>query len=272
MSDSIAIFDSGLGGLTVLREVCRALPSENILYFGDTARVPYGEKCQETIIGYAQEITNFLVSQQVKIIVVACNTVSAYAAEILRDEFSIPIVDVIDPVVRLLAEEVHPKHVAVLGTKATVRSGVYQKRLQQRLPQIKVTMVPCSLFVPLVEEHFQEHPATKLIIEEYLSPVINSGVDTIVLGCTHYPLLKEMILEVVGNQVKIVDSAQACADEIMRVMDNYQIPLAPYDKPFLKYFVSDDPEMFRQFGENFLGTSIGYVEKVELQKNLLVRQ
>ncbi len=265
MKGSIAIFDSGLGGLTVLREIRQAFPTESLLYFGDTARVPYGEKCRETIIDYSREIGHFLASQQVKMIVIACNTASAYAAEVLRQEFAIPIVDVINPVVHLLAENVRLNHVAVLGTKATVRSGVYQERIRQKLPHSKVTMVPCSLFVPLVEEHYQEHPATKLIIEEYLSPLLDKGVDAVVLGCTHYPLLKKGIQEVIGDQITIMDSAKACADEIKKVMARHELFSPSGEKSFSKYLVSDDPEMFKKFGESFLGTPIDDVEKIEFQ-------
>jgi glutamate racemase len=259
---SIAVFDSGLGGLTVLKAIREMLPEENIVYFGDTARLPYGDKSSETVIRYSCEIGRFLLTQDIKMLVVACNTASAYAAEQLRQEFSIPVIDVINPLVEEIRQEGSSKHIAVLGTQATIRSGVYQKRIQEALPHVKVTSLACPLFVPLVEEHFQNHPAARLVIEEYLSPLRDAEIDTVVLGCTHYPMLEKPLREFFGADVNIVDSASACARKIMRERAACSLNLSLSDKAQLKYFVSDDPDKFKRFGEHFLGTIIGSVEKV----------
>lgn len=261
---AIAVFDSGLGGLTVLKEIRQLLPNEQYIYFGDTARVPYGGKSRETVIRYSHEIGRFLLSQNIKMLVVGCNTASAYAADSLAKEFQIPVFNVIDPLVEELAQ--YPsKHIAVLGTRATVRSGVYQDRLAAALPEVKVTAIPCPLFVPIVEEHFQDHPATRLVIEEYLSTLKGKGVDTVVLGCTHYPLLKQQIQEYLGNEVRIVDSATACAKQIKNGSNPHLFNKSLSVNGKLKYFVSDDPEKFTRLGEQFLGTQIGPVEHVEIK-------
>lgn len=261
---AIAVFDSGLGGLTVLKELRKFFPDEQFIYFGDTARVPYGGKSRETVIRYSHEIGRFLLSQNIKMLVVGCNTASAYAADSLAKEFQIPVFNVIDPMVEELAQ-CSSKHIAVLGTKATIRSEVYQNRLSAALPEVKVTAIPCPLFVPIVEEHFQDHPATRLVIEEYLSPLKKEGVDTVLLGCTHYPLLLKQIQEFLGDEVRIVDSATACAKQIKSRSNPclFNKSISFNDK--LKYFVSDDPEKFTRLGERFLGTRIGPVEHVEIK-------
>lgn len=261
---AIAVFDSGLGGLTVLKEIRQQLPGENLIYFGDTARVPYGGKSRETVIRYSLEIGQFLQSQNIKMLVIGCNTASAYASDILAKEFQIPVFNVIDPLVEELSSE-PVKHIAILGTSATIRSGVYQERLAKVLPGVKLTAVPCPLFVPIVEEHFQHHASTRLIIEEYLSPLKGGDVDTVILGCTHYPLLRQQIQDFLGDQVRIVDSAIACAKQIKKGSKplSFNKSLSVNDK--LKYFVSDDPEKFIRLGEQFLGTKIGSVEHVEIK-------
>lgn len=260
---AIAVFDSGLGGLTVVKALREQLPNEEIIYFGDTARVPYGGKSRETVIRYSREISAFLLSQKIKALVVGCNTASAYAADILASEMNLPVFNVIDPLIKEIS--VHPaKQIAVLGTAATVRSGVYQERLAQALPNVSVTAISCPLFVPIVEEHFQEHPATRMIVEEYLAPVKESRIDTVILGCTHYPLLYRPIREYLGEEVRIVDSASACAKQIQKALcsEIFNNSLSVKDK--LKYFVSDDPDKFKRLGEQFLGTEIGPVEYVDL--------
>lgn len=259
---SIAVFDSGLGGLTVLKKIREMLPEENIVYFGDTARLPYGDKSRETVIRYSCEIGRFLLAQNITMLVVACNTASAYAAEQLRQEFSVPVIDVIDPLIEEMRQEGSSRHIAVLGTQATIQSGVYQKRIREALPHVKVTSLACPLFVPLVEENFQDHPVARLVVEEYLFPFKNAGIDTVVLGCTHYPMLKIPLRDFFGSDVNIVDSASACARKIMR--ERVACPLnTPFsDNATLKYFVSDDPDKFKRLGEHFLGTTIGSVEKV----------
>lgn len=262
-SCSIGIFDSGLGGLTVLREIMRSLPQEHITYFGDTARVPYGNKSQETILRYSSENTSFLVSHQIKMLVIACNTSSAYAIENLRQQFSIPIIDVIDPTVQMAAQKTKTQRIAVLGTKGTVKSGVYERKIQELLPAAEVISIACPLFVPLVEENFLSHPATALIIREYLQPVIDANVDVLILGCTHYPLLIAEIQKAVGDKVHILDSASTTAKRVSEELNKYQIKSDLNQEGRRNYFVSDDPEKFQRLGESFLGIPIRRVVLLE---------
>ncbi len=256
----LGVFDSGVGGLTVVRELFAALPHESMVYFGDTARVPYGNKSPETVIRYSLEIADFLVSLHCKLLVVACNTVSALALGDLRKHVTLPIVDVIEPAIESAARYGRTTHVAVLGTKATIRSGIYQQRLQEALPGVKISAVACPLFVPLVEERLHEHPATAMIVREYLKPLIKERVDMVILGCTHYPLLTEMIREVLGDHVVILDSARACVKKIEAVLSSSQLKAAAGSTVQIRYYVSDDVETFKKFGEHFLGRSIDSVE------------
>ncbi len=262
---SIAVFDSGLGGLTVLKAIRELLPNQDVIYFGDTARVPYGIKSKETVIRYAQEISEFLVSQDIKILVIACNTASAYASDQLSKELSIPVIDVVNPLIEEIADFSSIRHIAVLGTQATIRSGIYQKKLSRCLPQAKISPVACPLFVPLVEEHFQAHQAADLIVHEYLRQFKQNPVDAVILGCTHYPLMYKPIRNFFGPDVKIVDSAAACAKEIKKRIQSSGTHKILSDKAKLKYFVSDDPEKFKYLGEQFLGIEIGPVEKIQLR-------
>ena len=257
----IGIFDSGLGGLTVMRQVIKALPYENVIYFGDTARVPYGDKSPETIVRYSFENTSFLLSHQIKLLLVACNTASAYAIKELRQQFSLPIIDVIEPAVRKAIQITKNQRIAVLGTRATTHSGIYQKRILEKLPSAEVFSIACPLLVPLVEENFHSHPATRMIIQEYLSPLKKQGVDTVILGCTHYPLLFERIREEFGGDVTLLDSASACASEVVAQLEKIRLKTNLTTAGKHKYFVSDSPQKFRQVGENFLGVPIEKVER-----------
>ena len=261
--NAIAVFDSGLGGLTVVKALREHLPHEEIIYFGDTARVPYGGKSRETVIRYAREISTFLLSQKIKALVVGCNTASAYAADVLAAEFQLPVFNVIDPLIKEISV-LPAKKIAVLGTAATVRSGVYQTRLAEILPNATVIGIPCPLFVPIVEEHFQNHPAARMVVEEYLAPVKEAKVDTLILGCTHYPLLYRPIREYLGDEVRIVDSASACAKQIQMALSPQPFNNSLSVKDKLKYFVSDDPDKFKSLGQQFLGTEIGSVQFVDL--------
>ncbi|ADI37499.1 glutamate racemase [Waddlia chondrophila 2032/99] len=269
--NAIAVFDSGLGGLTVVKALCEHLPQEEIIYFGDTARVPYGGKSRETVIRYAREISAFLLSQEIKALVIGCNTASAYAADLLAAELELPVFNVIDPLIEEISA-CQAEHIAVLGTAATVRSGIYQARLAQKIPNVKVTGISCPLFVPIVEEHFQNHPAARLIVEEYLFRVKDERMDTVVLGCTHYPLLYCLIREYLGDEVRIVDSASACAKQIQAALFSHPFNNSLSVKGKLKYFVSDDPERFKHLGEQFLGVEIGPVECVDLNSVLQIPQ
>ena len=195
----IGVFDSGVGGLTVAREISRQLPYENIVYFGDTARVPYGSKSQNTIIRFSEQIIRFLRTKQVKAIVIACNTASALALDAVKDEFDLPIIGVVIPGARAAVEATTNGKVGVVGTEATVQSGMYTKVIQGMNPKIEVIEKACPLFVPLVEEGFKEHIVTREIIEYYLESMRNTDIDAMILGCTHYPLLRSKIREYMGD-------------------------------------------------------------------------
>ena len=197
----IGVFDSGVGGLTVAREISRQLPYENIVYFGDTARVPYGSKSQNTIIRFSEQIIRFLRTKQVKAIVIACNTASALALDAVKDEFDLPIIGVVIPGARAAVEATTNGKVGVVGTEATVQSGMYTKVIQGMNPKIEVIEKACPLFVPLVEEGFKEHIVTREIIEYYLESMRNTDIDAMILGCTHYPLLRSKIREYMGDNL-----------------------------------------------------------------------
>ena len=198
----IGVFDSGVGGLTVAREISRQLPYENIVYFGDTARVPYGSKSQNTIIRFSEQIIRFLRTKQVKAIVIACNTASALALDAVKDEFDLPIIGVVIPGARAAVEATTNGKVGVVGTEATVQSGMYTKVIQGMNPKIEVIEKACPLFVPLVEEGFKEHIVTREIIEYYLESMRNTDIDAMILGCTHYPLLRSKIREYMGDKIR----------------------------------------------------------------------
>ncbi|MDP3244127.1 MAG: glutamate racemase [bacterium] len=210
----IGIFDSGLGGLTVAREIIKKLPGQPIVYFGDTARTPYGNKGKKTIIKYAIEDAKFLLQQGADIIVIGCNTVSAVAAEVLREKFNLPIFDVIEPAVEAALRITKNNRIGVIGTRATIASGVYQKKLKIKNLKLKICEAACPLFVPLAEEGWVNSPEALAIAKKYLAPLKKAKVDTLILGCTHYPFLKPIIRRVMGGQVKLIDSAQAVADKL----------------------------------------------------------
>lgn len=259
-SQSIGMFDSGLGGLTVMQQVMHLLPYEKIVYFGDTARVPYGGKSPDTIIRYSIENAIFLMEQNVKMLVIACSTASACAIDKLQQIFNLPVIGSIAPGVEKAVQGSRHGRIAVLGTKATINSGVYQKGILHRLPHATVKAIACPLFVPLVEESFISHPVAKMIIKEYLAPLHHQKVDTVILGCTHYPLLHQLIQEELGGDVMIVDSAIACAEEVNIILEKYQIFTEYNVTQRHQYYVSDDPEKFRTIGREFLGMPLEHVE------------
>lgn len=265
---AIGMFDSGLGGLTVMQQILHALPQEKIIYFGDTARVPYGGKSGETIIRYSIENTIFLMEQNIKMLVIPCNTATAYALEKLRQVFNIPVIGVIEPGAEKAVQVTRNGRIAVLGTKATISSGIYEKEIHKRLPRAYVESIACPLFVPLVEEMYVSHPAAKLIVKEYLAPLRNKDVDTILLGCTHYPLLRQLIEEELGEQVTIVDSAVTCAETVSAYLGTHQMQAQRSEtQPQHQYFVSDDPEKFRSLGSAFLGMPLHNVKAASLFMN-----
>lgn len=247
------MFDSGAGGLTVMRQVMNLMPSEEIIYFGDTARFPYGDKAAKVIQNYAEENAAFLMDLGIKVLVMACNTASAFAFDHLRKTLPIPVVDVITPGAKRAATATQSGHIAVLGTTGTISSGAYQRAIALCSAELRVTAIPCPLFAPLVEERFTEHPATPLIVEEYLGSLRSSDVDTILLGCTHYPMLHTAIHRVVGQDVALIDSAEACAEELLRILQLHGLQSTGIlGGCSHRYFVSDNPEKFRLHAAAFI--------------------
>lgn len=260
---AIGIFDSGVGGLTVYREIARQLAKEEFIYLGDTGRVPYGTKSPSTVLRYAQEAATFLVSHRVKMIVVACNTASAVALADLEERFRLPVVGVIEPGARKAAAVTKNRRVGVIGTEGTIKSGAYTRAIHALDPHIEVIATACPLFVPLVEEGWAEHPVTRLIAQEYLAPLLGQGIDTLVLGCTHYPLLKPTLRAILGEQVTLVDSAAETAKSVRAVLhkDNLFRRSLP---PPTRFFVTDLPTRFEQVGGTFLGELLSNVQQVEI--------
>ena len=261
-SAPIGVFDSGIGGLTVVHELIRQLPHESIVYFGDTARVPYGPKSPDTVRRYSREIAGFLQEQGVKNIVIACNTATAHALTTLREDFDMPIVGVVEPGARAAVAATTRGHVGVIGTVGTIKSGAYERAIRAIDPDIRVTARACPLFVPLVEEGWTEHEAARLIAREYLEPLVDARIDTLVLGCTHYPLLKPLLRDVLGPEVRLIDSAEETAAETARTLAGASLCAPPGGEAVYRFVASDDPLQFLQLGQRFLG---GTMEGVEIR-------
>lgn len=255
----IGVFDSGLGGLTVAHAIMRQLPSESLIYFGDTARVPYGPKSPDTVRRYSREISAFLLEQGVKAIVVACNTATAHALPALRDELAVPVIGVVEPGARAAVRATRAGHIGVIGTAGTIRSEAYVRAIRAENPDVRVTALACPLFVPIVEEGWTNHEATHLIAEEYLAPFVKDPIDTLVLGCTHYPLLKSVIGEVIGRSVRLIDSAEETALDARRMLAANDLTAADGEGTY-RFIASDDPQQFLTLGRRFLGSAIERVE------------
>lgn len=260
----IGVFDSGIGGLTVVRELMHQLPHESILYFGDTARVPYGPKSPDTVRRYSREISAYLVEQGVKAIVVACNTATAHALDALRAELPLPIIGVVEPGARAAVQASHGHALGVIGTAGTISSGAYERAIRALLPKARIVARACPLFVPLVEEGWTQGEVARLVAHEYLDPMRDEGIDALVLGCTHYPLLKPLLREIVGEEVTLIDSAQETAAEMARVLDELQLRAAPDAKPTYRFVASDAPETVLRLGQRFLGETIDRVDTLTL--------
>ena len=262
--EPIGVFDSGLGGLTVVKALRKVLPTESIIYFGDTARVPYGNKSPELIKEYSLQITDFLLERGTKIIVVACNTATALALETLQNKLDIPIIGVVKPGVDSALKSTQNNRIGVIGTIATIKSDVYATEIKMNNPSINVISVSCPLFVPLAEEGWTTEPATMLIAEKYLEQIKNANVDTLILGCTHYPLLSEIIQEVVSSKIKLVDSAQVIATATASLLSEHKLVNDSEKVGELSLFVSDLPTRFETVASRFLGEKISNVEKIQL--------
>ncbi len=256
----IGVFDSGIGGLTVAHAIIQRLPHESVVYFGDTARVPYGPKSPDTVRRYSQEIAAFLQDQGVKALVVACNTATAHALGTLRETLPIPVIGVIEPGARAAVAATRGGHIGVIGTVGTVKSGAYERAIRAIDPDARVTARACPLFAPLVEEGWTEHEASRLIAREYLAPLIAADIDTLVLGCTHYPLLKPLLADVLGSGVQLIDSAEETAAETGRVLAQSDLTAPASVEPSYRFIASDDPLQFLQLGQRFLGDVIEGVE------------
>ncbi len=261
----IGVFDSGIGGLTVVRELERQLPDERIIYFGDTARVPYGPKSPETVQRYSHEIADWLIGEGVKAIVVACNTATAHALPMLRESLPVPVVGVVEPGARAALRTTRSGVVGVIGTVGTIASGAYERAIHAIDPSARVIALACPLFVPLVEEGWIDHEATRLIASEYLAPLADADVDTIVLGCTHYPLLASLLATLTAPGVRLIDSAAETAAETGRTLreSNLAAPESTAARRH-RFVASDDPARFLRLGQRFLGSAIDRVEKVTL--------
>lgn len=248
----IGIFDSGIGGLTVVKSLREMLPNETFCYFGDTARVPYGTKSAETIKRYSVEITRFLKSHDVKMIVVACNTVSSVALPPIREQFDGPVLGVVEPGVRAAIQATRSGRIGIIGTKSTIQSGTYQKHLLEKNPSLHISAQACPLFVPIVEEGWENEPITVDIARHYLSPFIEEELDTVILGCTHYPLMAQVIQRVMGAPVKLVSSADEVAREVKETLTSMN---GLTDRKRVKdlFYASDDIAGFKRLYERIFG-------------------
>lgn len=262
----IGVFDSGIGGLTVLREITRLLPAENTIYLGDTARVPYGSKSKETVERYSFEVANFLLKHGIKMLVAACNTASAYAVPRLKKELDIPVIGVIEPGAMAAVKATRIKKIGVIGTEGTIRSSAYTSAIKALRPEAETFTKACPLFVPLVEEGWANDKVTAMVAERYLGELKNSGIDTLVLGCTHYPLLKDTIGEVMGEGVTLIDSAASTAEEVKRILMETGL-LNGSGHGSHRFFVTDSPERFLTVGRRFFGDKLEGAELAELTEN-----
>ena len=261
----IGVFDSGLGGLTVVKELVRRLPNEEILYFGDAARVPYGTKSPDTILRFAREAVHFLLSRGVKAIVVACNTASAHALDVLEREAPVPVVGVIGAGARAAHDASETGLIGVIGTPGTIASGAYERAVRELRPVVEVYAQACPMFVPLVEEGLADHEAARLLARDYLAPLQEVAIDTLVLGCTHYPAMRELIAEVMGDAVHLIDSGEETALELEGVLQERSLLTPSTLAPLRQFTVSDLPLRFRRVGRLLLGEAIESVERVEIE-------
>jgi len=260
---AIGIFDSGVGGLTVVRRVAERLPNEPIVYLGDTARVPYGTKSAATVVRYARACAATLLERGIKLLVAACNTASACALDVLRDELAIPVLGVVEPGARCAVNTTGNERVGVIGTVGTIESGMYTAVIEALAPQVTVVAKACPLFVPLAEEGWTNGPVARAVAEAYLAELAQHTIDTLVLGCTHYPLLTDVIAETVGERVTLVDSAEATAAAVAETIDALRIARRADVPPVHRFLVSDAPSNFARVGQRFLGQDIGEVEWVD---------
>lgn len=265
---AIGVFDSGLGGLTVFKEIAEQLPGESMIYFGDSGRAPYGTKSQETVIKYTLQDIRFLMNHDIKMIVIACNTMSAYSYEAVKKTIEIPVIEVIAAGAATAVAETRNKKLGVIGTSATINSGAYQKAINKIDNNIEIYNRACPLFVPLVEEgqEWWEKDIVLRIAEEYLAPLKEAGVDTLVLGCTHYPLLQATISKVMGEGVSLVSSAFEVARVVKKMVFDHNMQRDVRFNPVYRYYTSDSVEKFEPLCSAILGKAVSSAEKVDIEK------
>lgn len=261
----IGVFDSGLGGLTCVKELMEIMPDESIVYFGDTGRVPYGSKSNETIIKYARSDIKFLQEFDLKMIVVACGTASAIALPVIKDDVTVPIIGVVSSAANAAVNITKNKKIGIIGTQGSIRSGAYEKEIAKLDENIKTVATACPMFVPIVENGYAKSEVARIIAKEYLTPIKEAGVDTLILGCTHYPLLKDVISEVMGKGVTLIDPGKISAGYVKDYLSEKKI--LSVDTPEHKFYVSDSPEGFRELASEFLNREISEkIEKINIEK------
>jgi len=264
MQKAIGIFDSGIGGLTVLKEIVRKLPDENIIYLGDTARVPYGIRSAETVTRYSFENTSFLLSQEIKMLVVACNTATAVSLDAVKKEFPLPVIGVLEPGARAAVAATKTGKIGIIGTEATINSRAYERAIKRLAPDVEVTSIACPLFVSLAEEGWTDNDVAELVAEKYLAPFRESGIDMLVLGCTHYPLLKGVISKAIGPGITLIDSATETAKEVADVLEKLKWRGSGNSEGIRRFYVTDTPARFEMIGKRFLGDSLLHAEQVKV--------
>jgi glutamate racemase len=261
----IGVFDSGIGGLTVVKEIMKILPQENITYFGDTARVPYGNKSPETITKFALQNTRFLISKGVKAIVIACNTASAFSIKDIQKNFDIPVIGVINAGAVAAIKSTSNKNIGIIGTEGTIASRAYEKAMKSLNKDAQIYGCPCPLFVPIVEEGWADTQVSHLIAEEYLKVLKEIKIDTLVMGCTHYPLLKRVVASIMGPDVTLINPAKETAVELKEILELNNISNSN-DNAIYEYYVSDNPDKFSKVGSNFLSKEINNIRKIDIEK------
>jgi len=265
-TNPIGFFDSGIGGLTVVKSFMQLMPNENIIYFGDTARVPYGSKSNETVIEYSIQAANFLLRKNIKLLVVACNTASSVALKDLRKFLTIPVIGMIEPGARYALAESKNKKIGVIGTRATINNKAYSHELLKLSPKAKIYEKACPLFVPLAEEGWIDHKSTELIAKEYLTELKEKQIDSLILGCTHYPILAHVIQKVVGKNVKLIDSGNPAAKLVEDYLNGRGLRNQSVQHGVAEFYVSDVPTKFKEIAERFLGRKLTHLHKVELEE------
>ncbi|MFN8770054.1 MAG: glutamate racemase [Neisseriaceae bacterium] len=267
MQNSIGVFDSGIGGLSVVKQIMNILPNENIIYFGDIARIPYGTKSVDTINKFTSETVQFLLEKEVKALVIACNTITAVAYDtVCKLAKDIPVIDVISSGVLAVTENSLYKKVGIIATPATIKSQAYPNSIKSINNQIEVISQECPLLVPLIEESFIKHQALELIATTYLKKFNGSGIDALVLGCTHYPLITETLSKIIGKKVDIIDPAIKASQQLQHILEQQGIINSINNHPTHKFYVTDTPDKFKHIGEMFLNHNLTHIEKVSLSE------